>query len=213
MTRHQYRFLHLFLRYHITGKPVVSPQNVGCFPRLSVGWVPLALFCHLVLTSDYKNYMMFSNSPSGVSVNNIHGGTLRDCYQIYNRNNATLTAFSWTFLYYHQKKKTVLYTAGCKINTITCQVQVTNIISLESMARHLPDNQSCKMYTYMSSKKRKKNVLKVRALYRPATPTVAAPAPINLAAESTSCTWELVWKPRQARAKGEEGTTACTGKE
>ena len=86
------------------------------------------------------------------------------------------------------RKKKVLYTAGCKINTITCQVQVTNIISLESMARHLPDNQSCKMYTNMSSKKRKKNVLKVRALYRPATPTVAAPAPINLAAESTSCT-------------------------
>lgn len=49
---------------------------------------------HLVLTSDYKNYMMFSNSPSGVSVNNVHGGTLRECYQIYNRNNATLTAFS-----------------------------------------------------------------------------------------------------------------------
>ena len=157
MTRHQYRFLHLFLRYHITGKPVVSPQNVGCFPRLSVGWVPLALFCHLVLTSDYKNYMMFSNSPSGVSVNNVHGGTLRDRYQIYNRNNATLTAFSWTFLYYHQKK-TVLYTAGCKINTITCQVQVTNLISLESMARHLPDNQSCKMYPYMSSKKRGKKM-------------------------------------------------------
>ena len=157
MTRHQYRFLHLFLRYHITGKPVVSPQNVGCFPRLSVGWVPLALFCHLVLTSDYKNYMMFSNSPSGVSVNNVHGGTLRECYQIYNRNNATLTAFSWTFLYYHQKKKQFYnYTAGCKINTITCQVQVTNLISLESMARHLPDNQSCKMYTYMSSKKREK---------------------------------------------------------
>lgn len=32
---------------------------------------------------------------------------------------------------------------------------------------------------------------------------------MNLAAESTSCTWELVWKPRQARAnKGEDGTTA-----
>ena len=60
--------------------------------------------------------------------------------------------------------------------------------SLESMARHLPDDQSCEMYTYMSSKKTKKIVLKVRALYRPATPTVAAPAPINLAAESTSCT-------------------------
>ena len=98
----------------ITGKPVVSPQNVGCFPRLSVGWVPLALFCHLVLTSDYKNYMMFSNSPSGVSVNNIHGGTLRECYQIYNRNNATLTAFSWTFLYYHQKKKQFYILQGVK---------------------------------------------------------------------------------------------------
>ena len=32
---------------------------------------------------------------------------------------------------------------------------------------------------------------------------------MNLAAESTSCTWELVWKPRQARAnKEEDGTTA-----
>ena len=40
----------------------------------------------------------------------------------------------------------------------------------------------------------------------PATPTVAAPAPMNLAAESTSCTWELVWKPRQATDNmGEEG--------
>lgn len=114
VTRHQYRFLHLFLRYHITGKPVVSPQNVGCFPRLSVGWVPLALFCHLVLTSDYKNYMMFSNSPSGVCVNNVHGGTLRELYQIYNRNNATLTAFSWTFLYYHQKKKQFYILQGVK---------------------------------------------------------------------------------------------------
>ena len=92
-------------------------------------------------------------------------------------------------------------------------MQVTNLLSVASMAGDLPDNQSCEMYTYMSSKKKKKIVLKVKALYRPATPTVAAPAPINLAAESTSCTWELVWKPRQARAKGEEGTTACTGKE
>ena len=157
MTRHQYRFLHLFLRYHITGKPVVSPQNVGCFPRLSVGWVPLALFCHLVLTSDYKNYMMFSNSPSGVSVNNVHGGTLRERYQIYNRNKQHwLLSVEPSCI--TTRKKTVLYTAGCKINTITCQVQVTNLISLESMARHLPDNQSCKMYPYMSSKKRGKKM-------------------------------------------------------
>ena len=96
------------------------------FSQAECGWVLLALLCHLVLPSDYKNYMMFSKSPSGVSVNNGHGATLWEYYQIYNRNNATLTAFTWTFLYYHQKKKTALYTAGCKINTITCQMQVTN---------------------------------------------------------------------------------------
>ena len=132
--------------------------------------------------------MMFSNSPSGVSVNNVHGGTLWECYQIYNRNNATLTAFSRNLPVLSPEKKTALCTAGCKINTITCQMQVTNLLSVASMAGHLPDNQSCEMYTYMSSQKKKKIVLKVKALYRPATPTVAAPAPINLAAESTSCT-------------------------
>ena len=56
-----------------------------------------------------------------------------------------------------RKKKTALCTAGCKINTITCQMQVTNLLSVASMAGHLPDNQSCEMYTYMSSKKKKKN--------------------------------------------------------
>ena len=77
--------------------------------------------------------------------------------KIYNRNNTTLTAFSWNLPVLPPEKKTALYTAGCKINTMTCQMQVTNLLSLESMARHLPDNQSCEMYTYMSSKKKKKN--------------------------------------------------------
>ena len=53
--------------------------------------------------------MMFSNSPSGVSVNNIHGGTLWECYQIYIRNNATLTAFSWNLPVLPPEKKKQLY--------------------------------------------------------------------------------------------------------
>ena len=108
---------------------IISQGNRWCRHKMLAvfsGWVWMSTLSHLVLPSDYKNYMMFSNSPSGVSVNNGHGATLWECYQIYSRNNATLTAFTWTFLYYHQKKKTALYTAGCKINTITCQMQVTN---------------------------------------------------------------------------------------
>ena len=56
-----------------------------------------------------KYYMMFSNSPSGVSVNNVHGGILWECYQIYNRNNATLTAFSWSLPVLPPEKKKQLY--------------------------------------------------------------------------------------------------------
>ena len=213
MTRHQYGFLRLFLRHHITGEQVVLPQNLGCFFRLSVGWVPLALLSHLVLTFDYKNYMMFSNSPSGVSVNNVHGGTLWECYQIYNRIIQHWLLSVGTFLYYYQKKKQLYILQGVKSTQwhAKCRQQIS--YHLKAWQDTCLITKAVKCTLICLQRKRKKIVLKVKALYRPATPTVAAPAPINLAAESTSCTWELVWKPRQARAKGEEGTTACTGKE
>ena len=44
---------------------------------------------------------------------------------------------------HQRKKKTALYTAGCKISTITSQMQVTYLITVGSMTRQLPDNQSC----------------------------------------------------------------------
>ena len=127
------------------------------FSQAECGWVLLALLCHLVLPSDYKNYMMFSNSPSGVSVNNVHGEHYGSVIKY-----ITETTQHWLLsvepsCITTRKKKKASYTAGCKINTITCQMQVTNLISLERMARHLPDNQSCEIYTYMCSKKRKKN--------------------------------------------------------
>ena len=34
VTRHQYGFLHSFLRRHLAGKPLVASPNVGCFLRL-----------------------------------------------------------------------------------------------------------------------------------------------------------------------------------
>ena len=45
------------------------------------------------------------------------------------------------------------------------------------------------------------------SLPEPATPTVAAPAPINLAAESISLVTEVVWKERTADSWGAAGTT------
>lgn len=47
----------------------------------------------------------------------------------------------------------------------------------------------------------------------PATPTVAAPAPMNLAAESMSLVTEVVWKERTAESwAGAAGTIcACDG--
>lgn len=49
-------------------------------------------------------------------------------------------------------------------------------------------------------------------LPEPATPTVAAPAPMNLAAESMSLVTEVVWKERTADSWGAAGTTwVCDG--
>lgn len=57
------------------------------------------------------------------------------------------------------------------------------------------------------------NAFIIEDLPDPATPTVAAPAPMNLAAESMSLVTEVVWKERTAESwAGAAGTIcACDG--
>ena len=43
------KFLHLFLRYHFTGKPLVASRNIGCFLRLLPHEVS-EMSCNCVLT-------------------------------------------------------------------------------------------------------------------------------------------------------------------
>lgn len=50
----------------------------------------------------------------------------------------------------------------------------------------------------ISLKKQRRSFIDMKNIPDPATPTVAAPAPMNLAAESISLVTEVVWKDRTA---------------
>lgn len=66
---------------------------------------------------------------------------------------------------------------------------------------------------HVKSIKQKLNCTKIKGhLPEPATPTVAAPAPMNLAAESMSFVTAVVWKDRNAKGACATGTICfCVG--